>query len=78
MLLIQYPAATGTHAVAGGAAVGYAMGVVARNAGRPYIVIVQVMLTMCPMIVGYALMHNTYGNVAVLLLERYDGRDHLA
>ena len=67
-LLIQYPAATGTHAIAGGAAVGYALGVVARNAGRPYIVIVQVVLSICPMLVGYALMHNTYGIVAVLLL----------
>ncbi|MGP8232825.1 MAG: putative bifunctional diguanylate cyclase/phosphodiesterase [Methylovirgula sp.] len=67
--LIRHPASTGTHAVAAGAAVGYAMGVVARNAGRPYIVVVQVMLTICPMIVGYALMHNTYGNVAVLLLS---------
>jgi diguanylate cyclase (GGDEF)-like protein len=67
--LIRHPASTGTHAVAAGAAVGYAMGVVARNAGRPYIVLAQVMLTICPMIVGYALMHSTYGDVGVLLLS---------
>jgi diguanylate cyclase (GGDEF)-like protein len=67
--LIRHPAATGTHAVAAGAAVGYAMGVVARNAGRPYIVLAQVMLTICPMIFGYALMHSTYGDVGVLLLS---------
>ena len=66
--LIRHPASTGTHAVAAGAAVGYAMGVVARNAGRPHIVVMQVMLTICPMIVGYLLMRSTYGNVAVLLL----------
>ncbi len=66
--LIRYPVATGAHAIATGAAVGYAMGVVARNAGRPYIAIVQVMLMIVPMIIGFALMHNTYGNTAALLL----------
>ncbi|HEY0145716.1 MAG TPA: EAL domain-containing protein [Methylovirgula sp.] len=63
--LIQYP---GAQAIANGAAVGYAMGVVARNAGRPSIVITQVMLMIVPMIIGFGSMHNTYGNATALLL----------
>jgi diguanylate cyclase (GGDEF)-like protein len=66
--LIRYPLTSGAHAIATGAAVGYAMGVVARNAGRTSIVIVQVLLMLVPMIIGFALMHNTYGNTAALLL----------
>jgi diguanylate cyclase (GGDEF)-like protein len=66
--LIRYPVATGAHAIATGAAVGYAMGVVARNAGRPTIAIVQVVLMIVPMIVGFVLMGNTYGHTAALLL----------
>jgi diguanylate cyclase (GGDEF)-like protein len=63
--LIQYP---GAHAIANGAAVGYGMGVVARNAGRPSIVIIQVLLMIVPMIFGFAMLHNTYGDATALLL----------
>ena len=66
--LIQFPPSTGTHAIAAGVGIGYAMGFVARNAGRPRLVIVQVVTTISPMIIGYALMHSTFGSIAVLLL----------
>ncbi|MHB8886673.1 MAG: putative bifunctional diguanylate cyclase/phosphodiesterase [Methylovirgula sp.] len=67
--LIQYPSYMGTQAIAAGVGVGYAMGFVARNAGRPRLVIVQVVTTLFPMIVGYALMRSSFGSAAVLLLS---------
>ncbi|MGB7126313.1 MAG: EAL domain-containing protein [Methylovirgula sp.] len=66
--LIQEPPATGTHAIAAGVGVGYAMGFVARNAGRPRLVIMQVVTTLLPMIIGYALMQSTFGSAAAILL----------
>ena len=66
--LIQQPLSTGTHAIAAGVGVGYAMGFVARNAGRPRLVIMQVVTTLLPMIVGYAAMQSAFGSAAVILL----------
>jgi diguanylate cyclase (GGDEF)-like protein len=66
--LIQQPSSTGTHAIAAGVGVGYAMGFVARNAGRPRLVIMQVVTTLLPMIIGYALMQSAFGGAAVILL----------
>ncbi len=66
--LIQYPPDTGTHAIAAGVGIGYAMGFVARNAGRPRLVIAQVVTTILPMIIGYALMRSSFGVAAVVLL----------
>jgi diguanylate cyclase (GGDEF)-like protein len=67
--LIQFPLSMGTHAIAAGVGVGYAMGFVARNAGRPKLVIVQVVTTILPMIIGYALMQSPFGIAAVILLS---------
>lgn len=67
--LIQEPPSTGTHAIAAGVGIGYAMGFVARNAGRPRLVIMQVVTTLLPMIIGYALMESTFGSAAVILLS---------
>lgn len=66
--LIQSPPATGTHAIAAGVGVGYAMGFVARNAGRPRLVIAQVVTAILPMIIGYSLMRSSFGVAAVVLL----------
>jgi diguanylate cyclase (GGDEF)-like protein len=67
--LTQRPLDTGTHAIAAGVGVGYAMGFVARNAGRPKLVIVQVLTTLVPMIISYALMRSSFGWAAVILLS---------
>ncbi len=66
--LIYFPPAAEGHALAAASAIGYAMGFVARNAGRPRLVIGQVIASLGLFAVGYALNHEQFGQLYVALL----------
>ena len=66
--LISYPPSAESHALAAGSAIGYAMGFVARNAGRPKLVIGQVIASLGLFLVGYAFNPGHFGHLYVGLL----------
>jgi diguanylate cyclase (GGDEF)-like protein len=66
--LIFFPPWAEGHALAAASAIGYAMGFVARNAGRPKLVIGQVVACLGLFAVGYALNHERFGELYVAML----------
>jgi diguanylate cyclase (GGDEF)-like protein len=67
--LIAYPAALGTHALGLGAAIGYAMGFAARNAGRPNLVLAQLLACIGPPLISYAINTPPHAIAYVVMLS---------
>lgn len=66
--LITYPPSLESHALGAGAAVGYVMGFFARNAGRPKLVIGQVVASAGLLFLGYLLHPVRFGYLYAFLL----------
>ncbi len=66
--LISFPPSIESHALAAGSAIGYAMGFVARNAGRPKLVVGQVIASLGLFAIGYIFNPHHFGYLYAGLL----------
>ncbi|HUO54465.1 MAG TPA: EAL domain-containing protein [Rhodoblastus sp.] len=66
--LVCYPPSLETHTLAAGTTIGYTMGFFARNAGRPKLVIGQVLACSGPILIGYLLEPGRFGYLYAALL----------
>ncbi|PPQ40456.1 diguanylate cyclase (GGDEF) domain-containing protein [Rhodoblastus acidophilus] len=64
-----YPMSLGIHALGVGAAIGYAMGFAARNAGRPNLVLSQLLACIVPLLLSYAWTAPPHTPVYLILLS---------